>query len=315
VQNVTEVYLDGKPVTGVESRNVCPVESTTYVLRTVSPSGSQDRRVTISVGAQGTTAFDFSADAYQVVAGSCTKLHWRAVGVQAVYLNNEGVAGEASRSVCPTKTTTYTLRVVSPENTSTSRSITIAVLAGSAIPMDFWADQYTLSPGECTLVHWSAEGVLEVYFGRTGREDGVEGVGSRRICPVGEESYTLRVNSTDGKSDSREIILRGEEPLMGSDEVIVHARVGDIVSTKIGEELGWNIIADGVDVLYGDGGCCQATVTLQVPQAMLDQPGAYGVPIDWPVNVGQLIEFRAVCRDNLCSINSGPPMYLRLRSQ
>jgi hypothetical protein len=316
VQNVTEVYLDGQPVTGVESRSVCPATSTTYVLRSVSATGSQERRVTIAVGAQGTTLFDFSADAYQVAQDSCTTLRWRAQNVTAVYLNGEGVAGEATKSVCPKKTTTYTLRVVDQNGASTSRSITIAVLAGSGIPMTFWSDQYSMNPGDCTIVHWSVEGVQAVYFGETGSEQGVTGVGTRRVCPVGEVSYTLEATATDGSTDSRQLTLWGEELDLGNDEVIVHARVREVNSTKIGEEPAWNLVLDGVDVLFaGDTACCQASITLQVSQAMVEQQAESGVPIDWPINAGQLVEFRARCTENSCSLSAGPPNYLRLRSQ
>jgi hypothetical protein len=316
VENVTEVYLDGQPVTGVESRNVCPAASTTYVLRTVSATGSQERRVTISVGTQGTAAFDFSADAYQLAQGSCTTLRWRTQDVTAVYLNGEGVAGEASKSVCPQKTTTYTLRVVGQDGTSTSRNVTIAVLGSSGIPMAFWAEQYTMNPGACTIVHWTVEGVQAVYFGETGNERGVTGIGSQRVCPVGEVSYTLDATAIDGSTDSRELILLGEEPGMGENEVIVHGRVREVNSTKIGEEPGWNLIVEGVDVLYaGDTACCQASITLQFSQAMVEQQAESGVPIDWPINAGQLVEFRALCTENRCSLDGGSRSYLRLRSQ
>jgi hypothetical protein len=315
VQNVQEVYLDGQPVTGVESKSVCPTTSTTYTLRSVSPTGSQERRVTISVGGQGTSAFDFSADAYQVAQGSCTTLHWRAQGVTAVYLNGEGVGGEASRTVCPKKTTTYTLKVVSQDGASTSRSITIAALAGSAIPMDFWADQYWMNSSECTTVHWSVEGVQAVFFGETGHEDGVTGVGTQRVCPDGEVYYTLKVTFTDGSTDSKELILWGQDPGMDDNEVIAHARVREVRAVTIGEEPGWNLILDGVDKLFeGDGDCCQASITLQILQAMVDQQDTSGVPIDWPINPGQLVEFRAVCTASSCSLDAGPPNYLRLRS-
>jgi hypothetical protein len=316
VQNVTEVYLDGKPVTGVESRSVCPTVSTTYVLRSVSANGSQERRVTILVGAQGATPFDFSADAYQVAQGSCTTLRWRAQGVSFVYLNGEGVAGEATRSECPKKSTTYTLRVVNQAGASTSRSITIAVLGSSGIPISFWAEQYTMNKGDCTVIHWSVDGVQAVYFGETGNEDGVNGVGSQRVCPDGEVSYTLNATATDGSTDSRELTLWGEEPFMGENDVIAHAGVREIVSTKIGEEPGWNLVLDGVDKLFsGDTNCCGSTVTIQISQAMVDQQAESGVPIDWPINAGQLVEFRAMCTDNTCRLDAGPPNYLRLRSK
>jgi hypothetical protein len=316
VQGVIEVYLDGQPVTGVESRSVCPTATTTYVLRAVTANGSEERRVTITVGTQGTTDFDFSADAYQVPQGACTTLRWRAQDVTAVYLNGDGVAGEAGKQVCPTKTTTYTLRVVGQDGKSSSRSLTVAVLGSSDIPMSFWADQYTMSSGECTTLHWAVEGVQAVYFGETGSERGVNGIGSQRVCPSSETSYTLDATAVDGNNDSRELTLRAKDPEMGKDEVIVHGRVREVSSTKVSEDPTWSLVVDGVDVLYsGDTSCCQASLTLQVSQAMVEQQAESGVPIDWPINAGQLVEFRAGCTDSTCKLTGGQSSYLHLRSQ
>jgi hypothetical protein len=322
VQNVTEVYLDGQPVTGAESRRVCPTQPTTYVLRTVATTGSQERRVTISVGAQGTALFEFTADDYQLTQGACTVLRWRAQGVAAVYLNGEGVAGEDTRSVCPPATTTYTLRVVSGDNTSSYQSLTIAVVEGSGIPIDFWADQYTLHEDECTNLYWAVEGVQAVYFGEAGSEEGVSGSGMRRVCPVGDVVYTLRIATTDGTSESKQLILHGAEPSLGSNEVIAQAvvrnvvRTADVDSDAGGQQAGWNIVVDGINVLFsGETSCCQASMTLRVPEDLVEKQAVFGVPIDWPINSGQGVEFRAICTASSCRLDAGPPMYLRVRSQ
>jgi hypothetical protein len=322
VQNITEIYLNGEPVTGIESRSVCPAQSTTYVLRSISAAGSRERRVTISVGAQSAAPFEFTADDYQVAEGACTTLHWVALGVKAVYLNGEGVAGEASKQVCPQTTTLYTLRVVAEDNTSSSRGLTVAVGTGSSVPMHFWADQYTLNSGDCTNVYWSVKDVQAVYFGVTGSEEGVTGSGSRQVCPVGQVSYTLEVTTTDGDTLSKEIVLQGEEPTLGADEVIAQgsvrsvARTSDVNSGTGGAQPGWKIVVDAVDVLFeGDGNCCQTSLTLGIPQALVEQQAVYEVTIDWPINPGQLVEFRAICSESECSLDAGPLMYLRLRSQ
>ena len=50
VENVTAVYLDGQPVTGHDSRQVCPGTTTTYRLTvTRQDGGQQDATVTITV--------------------------------------------------------------------------------------------------------------------------------------------------------------------------------------------------------------------------------------------------------------------------
>lgn len=322
VVNVTAVYLDGGPVTGVESRRVCPTQSTTYTLRVVTGTSAQDWRLTINVGSEPAVTIEFSADSYRIAENTCTTLRWRAEGVRAVYLNNQGVAGEASQQVCPTATTVYTLRVVANDGTTTTRSLTIAVGPANAIPMRFWADQYTMRPSTCTALHWSVEGVREVYVGETGREQGVPGVGALQACPVGRQSYTMRATTADGRSESLTLTLEGVEPLMGTDEVIAQgvvrsvSRSSDINPTSPGQQPGWAIVVDGINVLFsGPGNCCAVAVTLRVTEALIDSQAIFGVPVDWPINSGQRVEFRAICSTSDCYLDAGPPLYLRLRSQ
>ncbi len=53
----------------------------------------------------------FWADNTNLGAGQCTGLHWRTQSVQAVYMNGEPVTGNEDRQVCPSVSTTYSLRV------------------------------------------------------------------------------------------------------------------------------------------------------------------------------------------------------------
>lgn len=57
-------------------------------------------------------------------SGTCFTFWWEVTGIKAVYFNGEGVTGSGSREVCPTATTTYTLRVVKPDDSVDERSIT-----------------------------------------------------------------------------------------------------------------------------------------------------------------------------------------------
>ena len=53
-----------------------------------------------------------------IVAGQCAELSWQVENVQAVYMDGEGVGGNGTRSVCPTQSQTYELRVVSASGES-----------------------------------------------------------------------------------------------------------------------------------------------------------------------------------------------------
>jgi len=49
VENVNEVYLDGKGVVGHSSKVVCPPQGRTYVLHVVHPGGPTEKKVTVKV--------------------------------------------------------------------------------------------------------------------------------------------------------------------------------------------------------------------------------------------------------------------------
>lgn len=73
---------------------------------------------------------NFSADAQQLVAGSCTTLRWDVQHVQAVYLDGDGVMGQGTLRVCPPATQTHTLRAVHGGG-ETVRQVTIEVVVAT----------------------------------------------------------------------------------------------------------------------------------------------------------------------------------------
>jgi dipeptidyl aminopeptidase/acylaminoacyl peptidase len=62
-----------------------------------------------------------------------------------------------------------------------------------AMSVYFYADRYTIAPGECATVRWDLEGIKEVYF----EGAGVTGHESRAVCPTSTTTYTLRIVKTD----------------------------------------------------------------------------------------------------------------------
>jgi hypothetical protein len=134
VDGIQAVYfIDGGNLEGVgghDSRTVCPQATTTYYLRVTQNNGaSNDYPITINVqgGGGGGYYIDFWADQREINRGSCTTLRWETAGVQAVYLDNEGVVGVGTRQVCPDKSKTYKLKVVRTDNGVETKEIKIKV--------------------------------------------------------------------------------------------------------------------------------------------------------------------------------------------
>jgi hypothetical protein len=72
----------------------------------------------------------FYADTYVVfVAKSpkCATIYWDVEGIKEVYFQNDGVTGHGSEVVCPTVETTYQLRVILVDGSTTYRYLTITV--------------------------------------------------------------------------------------------------------------------------------------------------------------------------------------------
>jgi pSer/pThr/pTyr-binding forkhead associated (FHA) protein len=80
------------------------------------------------------TSIDFRADRTTLNVGQCTTLRWDVEHVREVYLDGEGVAGHATRQVCPSTTRTYVLHVVLPDGAATDRELTISVTNSSGSP-------------------------------------------------------------------------------------------------------------------------------------------------------------------------------------
>ena len=75
----------------------------------------------------GPLEIDFGASPREVNEGGCSTLHWSVTNVREVYLDEQGVAGQGEKRVCPTTDTSYTLRVVSQDGSERSDSVTVKV--------------------------------------------------------------------------------------------------------------------------------------------------------------------------------------------
>ena len=69
----------------------------------------------------------FYADRYSITPGECVTIRWDLEGIKEVYFEGNGVTGHSSTVVCPSATTTYTLRIVRLEGSDLYQQLTIAV--------------------------------------------------------------------------------------------------------------------------------------------------------------------------------------------
>ena len=144
VNGVKEVYVyaEGERwrehgVVGEGQREVCPTQTTTYNLRVIHRDGSQEKhQIVVAVqSAVGSSVIQqFSVDRTSIRSGECVTFHWHVEGVKEVYFHREdiswqkhGVVGVGEANRCPTKTSTFCLRVVKRDDSVEKRCITVEV--------------------------------------------------------------------------------------------------------------------------------------------------------------------------------------------
>ena len=112
----------------------------------------------------------FTADSTSVRQGECTTLRWNVENVSAVYMYAQGqpwqnnpVAGSGTRTVCPTDTTVYELRVINNDGSTEIRQIRIEVTPVATAPQInyFTANPTSIQAGHCTDLSWQVTGQVD----------------------------------------------------------------------------------------------------------------------------------------------------------
>lgn len=141
IDNIKGVFLNAgrgeEPVTGHDTRVVCPDVTTIYVLHVIQTDGSsQKHSLTVMVsGPCGNTPIisRFEASDIEIHAGDSVLFIWDVACAQAVFFkagsgDREPVGGHDRREVTPSKTTVYKLIVVGQDGSEIKREITVTVL-------------------------------------------------------------------------------------------------------------------------------------------------------------------------------------------
>ena len=154
-------------------------------------------------------AINFRADRTSFNAGECTTIRWDVDNVKAVYYNDgsgdQGVGGHETRTVCPTATTTYHLKVVHLDGSIADHKLTISVASVPGPKIDFRADSTKINVAECTMLRWDVDNAKAVYVSDGKAEAGVKGHDSAKVCLTHSTTYVLRVTRLDNKDERREV--------------------------------------------------------------------------------------------------------------
>lgn len=76
---------------------------------------------------------EFWADRDELAQGECTTIHWRVENALAVFYDGRAVTGREDRFTCPSRTTTFVLRITTDEG-DVSRELSVAVREQTLTP-------------------------------------------------------------------------------------------------------------------------------------------------------------------------------------
>jgi len=221
VTGVAAVYfVDNNTAMGTAGqfhRTVCPRATTQYGLYVRRKDGTAFYSLTSVVVTGVLPAIDtgnFRADLTIVTPGQCTTLSWNVSNAASVFYTENGrtigVAGAASRVVCPQTTTQYSLLVKKNDGSSFNSVVVVNVVppvAPTPTPPpppppapNFRADSTAIDLGQCTILRWNIDNVAGVYLIQNGGVVGVPGNYSQQVCPTNGTTYVLRVQRRDGST-------------------------------------------------------------------------------------------------------------------
>lgn len=163
---------------------------------------------------------NFSADRTTILQGQCATLSWNVQNVRETYLYAEGeqwqfnpVPAAGTRSVCPQRTTIYSLRVVKFDNTVEVRQVTIYVNPAPNAPVitQFVANPAQITTGQCVIVQWDVRGEVSRVLITANNNliwDAAPRSGSIQNCPggLGTVTYTIQADGPGGSSRGQQFV-------------------------------------------------------------------------------------------------------------
>ena len=167
------------------------------------------------------TGITFTAIPDSIQQGQCSTVSWNVTNAREVYYyqngqnwQNNGVAGQGTRTECPQQTTTYNLRVVLNDGSVQTRQVTVNVTPVVGAPL---ISQFSMTPpspitlSQCINLQWSVQGnVTRVLLSRNNSPlwDAAPYQGSYQDCPpgAGEYTYVLQATGPGGTSQANQFL-------------------------------------------------------------------------------------------------------------
>jgi cellulose biosynthesis protein BcsQ len=178
----------------------------TYTLRVSNAAGSSEQSLRVMVASPGIVQFDVEPPT--VVAGQVARLRWRVEGATAatsifVEPGLGRVDGTGERTIAPTESTLYTLRMINPDGSAAERQLAVTVIQAPPTISIFTAVRSSVSFGEEARLAWSVAGAERIEI-RT--SDGVPLLSTDRPegtlvdFPPTPTTYILEARNSSGSA-------------------------------------------------------------------------------------------------------------------
>ncbi|MFQ6014084.1 MAG: hypothetical protein ACE5NP_01405 [Anaerolineae bacterium] len=250
VQGGFGVFLNEQPVDWSGRTQVCPEETTPYVLGVDTGETVEVREVVISVASAGEppppeeplpgeVQIAFTADRTTVQPGECAILEWSVEGGFGVELSGQPVDWSGQRQVCPGETTPYVLGVDTGETVEVREVVIVVAGAGQPPPTQpataqpqptqpgcpgppmissFTANPSTITAGQSSTLNWgpvtngnTSQLVRSVVINPGLGEVGSPG--SRVVSPTTTTTYTMTATGCGGtKTQQVTVTVTGAPP-------------------------------------------------------------------------------------------------------
>jgi len=207
VINPQRVFLNQgqgeQQVSAEGSLQVCPTSTSAYALRVEWQNGQQSRDgLTITVHQSEPPVVQFDANPPTVHVGEWSTITWSVQNGRNVYLDGDAVPAQGSRQVSPQRETTYVLRVIGLDGSTTEYRTTVNLIIAINTPtISINANPTDIIGGECSVLTWSASDGNEFFI----NNEPVGQNGSQTVCPSQTTDYTFRV-STLGAVDAYQTV-------------------------------------------------------------------------------------------------------------
>lgn len=150
------------------------------------------------------TTITFLADPTRITSGQCSTIRWQITNASKVFLDDVQVELSGSKRDCPKQNTTHTLRIITLDNQTVTRTVSIGVTTPSVVPgctgspsiASFGASATSITKGSSTTLNWGAisnvDSVeIDQNMGKLTVSNKTVAAGSKTVTPAQTTTYTL----------------------------------------------------------------------------------------------------------------------------